>query len=52
MRDEHISVAFACDDNFVPHLYSTINSIIVNKNVDDIIDFYILHDGLNKKNIK
>ncbi len=47
-----INVAFSVDDNYVPHLFSAIYSILQNKNDDELINIYVLNSGLNMKNQK
>lgn len=46
-----MNIAFSIDDNYAPHCATTICSICEN-NRDEIITFYIVHNGLSKNNIE
>jgi len=43
----HIPVFFSCDDNYVPFLGVTLNSIKKNKNDVDFYDIYVLTNGIS-----
>ena len=50
---KNIRICLAIDDNYIPPCLVTINSILVNRNLDEYIEFYILTTGLltSNKNI-
>lgn len=47
-----IPITFALDDNFIPFLATSIDSIIKHASTDYEYKFYVFHNGLSKKNIE
>ena len=45
-----LNIAFAPDNNYVVHCATAINSILINKSLEDNIHFYILDGGLTDTN--
>lgn len=46
--ENYIPIFFAANENYMPYLGVTINSIIKSSNNNFIYDIYILHSGINK----
>lgn len=47
----NIPVFFSVDDNYVPFLIVTLESIITNASKNNHYDFYVLHNGISDANI-
>lgn len=47
-----IHICTSCDDNYVEALSVSITSILVNKNKEDVIYYYVLDGGIQEKNKK
>lgn len=47
-----IPIVFTTDDNYIPFLCVSINSICKNNKSNHFLNFYIFHDGLSDDNIK
>lgn len=45
-----INICMSCDNNFVEYMATAIKSIIVNKSNNDILNFYIIENGITHKN--
>ncbi len=53
MKGDKITIFFACDNNYVPMLWSSVNSIYKNKTEKYFYDIKVLHgESVNKTNVK
>ncbi len=48
---KNIPIFFSCDNNYIPFLGVTINSIIKNSNPDNYYDMYVLTSKISDKNV-
>lgn len=49
-KQQRMSIVFACNDKYVPHVGTAITSILMNADKDDKFDFYILQDDISEEN--
>lgn len=47
----NIPIFFSCDDNYIPYLTVTIQSIVDHMNDYDTYSIYVLHKGISEKNM-
>jgi len=52
MNKNLIPVFFSVDDNYVPFLIVTLESIVSNASKDNFYNFYVLNNGISKENIE
>lgn len=45
MKRKDINIVLACDNNFLTHFYVTVISIVNNKDINDVLNFYLFFDG-------